>query len=100
MRAKALSAVNSSAATVVSQPFFNQLLPYPFRRDTGISSRLYRHRTRITGHEAFSSLLTNNCKITTASCLSPRPVDRLAFASHNSHSALSFTMAPITEEGE
>jgi len=71
------------------------------------------HQSRVTRHASrfcffltswlrylLTSSLTNNCKLTTVNCFSPRPVDIQPFASDNSLSASSPRMAPITEEGE
>jgi len=72
----------------------------------GLGARITRYESRF--HIFLTSLLrylptssfTNNCKLTTVNCFSPRPVDIQPFASDNSLSAPSPRMAPITEEGE
>jgi len=71
------------------------------------------HQSRVTRHASrfcffltsclrylLTSSFTNNCKLTTVNCFSPRTVDIQPFASDNSLSASSPRMAPITEEGE
>src|ERR1700731_813676 len=49
---------------------------------------------------SFLSSFTNNCKLTTVNCISPRPVDRRAIAGHNFMLMASTGVAVISEEGE